>query len=118
MPFLYSHWVGLSLPTRIAIARQFGIAKTGSTHVVGDRIQDDGFKIQDVENALNIDKIQEFLGVEQTDMNTLFTLLVAKIENPTQVNEVTRVENLPDTSVTTAPTMVEKPKRKYTKKTK
>ncbi len=112
MPFLYSHWVALPLPTRVAIAAKFGIAKTGSTHVVGDRIQDDGFKIQDVENALNIDKIQEFLGVENTDMNTLFTLLVAKIEGKEELPAPEVVAELNAAAKKNAET----PKRKYTKK--
>ena len=40
----------------------------------------DGYKIEDVERALNIDAIQKFTGVEGTDMAMLFALLVAKIE--------------------------------------
>jgi hypothetical protein len=78
--FLYSHWRSIPLNTRIQIAEKFGIVKVGPTHVRDNYVESDGYRIEDVEKALNIDAIQEFLGVEQTDMVTLLELLVAKIE--------------------------------------
>lgn len=72
--------MALSLPTRMLIAKQFGIAKVGSTHVADNRILSDGYKIEDVERALNTDAIQLFVGTEETDAKILFDLLVAKIE--------------------------------------
>lgn len=72
--------MGLPIGSRVAIAAQFGIAKTGSTHVVGDRIQDDGYKIQDIDNALTSEAMKEFLGVEHADHEALFDLLIAKFE--------------------------------------
>lgn len=81
--FLYSHWRSIPLNTRIQIAEKFGIVKIGPTHVRDNYVESDGYRIEDVEKALNIDAIQEFLGVEQTDMVTLFELLVSKIEGRT-----------------------------------
>lgn len=78
--FLYSHWLQLSISTRHLIAHQFGIAKTQPTHVSGDRIVEDGYKIQDVEAALNIDAIQKFVGAESADMSILWNMLLSKIE--------------------------------------
>lgn len=50
--FLYSKWLSLPLPTRIAIAKELGIAKVGSTHVVDNRVESDGYPMRDVEAAL------------------------------------------------------------------
>lgn len=80
MAFLYSHWLALPLSTRAEIASKFGIAKTGPTHVFDNRIQSDGYAIQDVENALGMEALQTFVGSKETDMNVLFTKLVDIIE--------------------------------------
>ena len=95
--FLYSAWRSTSINTRVQIAEKFGIIKVGPTHVRDNYVESDGYKIEDVEKALNIDAIQEFLGVEQTDMVTLFELLVAKIENRT-------IEVMPETITQSSPT--------------
>lgn len=79
---LYSSWTRLPLQTRHKIASQFGISKTSPTHVSDNRIVQDGFKVEDIENALNVRAMQEFVGVEHTDMQTLFELVIAKLENP------------------------------------
>lgn len=50
--FLYSRWLALPLHIRVKIATEFGIAKTGSTHVVDNRIESDGYNIKTVEAAL------------------------------------------------------------------
>ncbi len=99
--FLYSHWLALPLPTRVAIATKFGIAKTGATHVADNRIISDGYNIGDVERALNIDAIQQYLGIENTDMETLFKLLVAKIEGKEVVTPDTPV--IPEAPVLLVP---------------
>lgn len=48
----YSKWLSLSLSTRVKIAQRLGIAKTGSTHVVNNIVESDGYKVYDVENAI------------------------------------------------------------------
>ncbi len=80
MIFLYSHWRGLPLSTRNVIATAFGIAKVGPTHVANNVIESDGYKIDDVERALNVDKLQVYTGSDSTDMQVLFDLTVAKAE--------------------------------------
>lgn len=52
MAFLYSRWLALPLSTRVKIATELGIAKTGSTHVVDNRVESDGYSINTVEAAL------------------------------------------------------------------
>lgn len=86
--FLYSKWLGLPISTRIKIAGQFNIQKRGSTEVVDNHIKSDGYNIKEIEEALNIDAIQNYLGVQETDMMTLWMWLIDKIEGRelTQVN--------------------------------
>lgn len=78
--FLYSAWLKLPLVTRQEVASKFGISKTGPTHVADNRVVSDGYKVEDVEGALNIDAIQKFTGSESTDMTELWDAMMAKIE--------------------------------------
>lgn len=78
--FLYGHWIKLPIATRTAIAIAFGIPKTGSTHVANNEVISDGYKIFDVENALNLDALQRYLNSDETDFVILWNLLVAKTE--------------------------------------
>lgn len=64
------------------MAKQFGITKHGPTHVQDNRVVADGYNIEEVEAALNLDALRAFVGVEHTDLGTLLTLAVAKIEHP------------------------------------
>lgn len=108
MLFLYSRWTSLSLPTRIKIASQFNIQKKGPTEVFDNQIKSDGYLIKDVEEALNIDAIQAYIGTQETDMMTLWLWLIDKVEG----RELTQV-NIDTTSSPpqTAPQGGEKPKR-------
>jgi len=117
--FLYSHWRSIPLQTRVLLSKQFGFSKVGSTHVSNNQVIDDGYKIEDVERALNVDAIQKYVGVDQTDMATLWELMIAKIEG--------RTEPVPEPVVITQTVLenteqnfkgLEKPKRKYTRKPK
>jgi len=95
--FLYGHWLQLSLPTRQKIAGQFGIIKRGSTEVFNNTIKSDGYLIQEIESALNIDAIQTYLGSNETDMTKLWTMMIDKIEGreviaPTIINEIVIIE--------------------------
>lgn len=98
---LYSSWLALSLTTRHKIADQFGIIKTGSTHVVDNQIKDDGFKIQDVENALNLIALQTFLETNETDMQKLFSEVVFRAENPDEVRMEIEVSEFKDSVMST-----------------
>lgn len=78
--FLYSAWTKVPIGLRGALAKQFGIAKTMPTHVQDNRIVSDGYKIEDVEAALNVDAIQNYLGSDETDMAVLWDQLLASFE--------------------------------------
>ncbi len=106
--FLYSHWMGLSLPTRALIAHHFGIAKTGPTHVQDNVVISDGYRIIDVENALSIENIQNFTGSTSKDMQELWATLI---------NKVNGVQEAPVISEPEAP-KVEKAVKKPAKKSK
>lgn len=77
---LYSAWRNISLPTRIKIADLFGIKKHGPTHVRDNMVESDGYLINEVEAALNVDKLQAYLGTDERDDATLIKMLVDKIE--------------------------------------
>jgi len=78
--FLYHKWLGLSMGTRIKIANQFNIVKRGPTEVFGDQIKADGYLVREVEEALNIDALQKYLGTTEVDMIVLWDSMVDKIE--------------------------------------
>lgn len=80
--FLYSHWIGLPLSTRALIAQKFGIAKVSSTHVVGNEVVSDGYKIQDVERVLSSDEVKEYVGVTEDFFPTLVAKIEGKYEEP------------------------------------
>lgn len=77
---LYGNWLALEITTRIKLANEFGILKVGSTHVVNNAIQSDGYLIKDIESKLNLVSIQNYLGTRETDLSILWNMLVDKIE--------------------------------------
>ncbi len=79
--FLYSHWLKLPITTRIKIANKFGIEKKGSTHVFNNVIQTDGFNIRDIEEALNVTAMQDFIGdCSETNPEKLWLIFIDKME--------------------------------------
>lgn len=108
--FLYSHWCSLPLATRHKIAEKFNIIKKRPTHVVNDYVQEDGYIVKDIEEALNVDAIQKFLNSQETDMAILWDNLIAKIEGR-EIIEIFPLEVLP-------PKEALKAKNAYTKNAK
>lgn len=80
MIFLYGNWTRLPLPTRVLIANRFGIAKVASTHVADNVIVADGYKIGDVENALNLDALKNFTGMVSDDFNEQWSKMLDIVE--------------------------------------
>lgn len=76
----YSKWLALPLPLRMKLAQEFGIAKTGSTHVQGSEILSDGFKVQDVENTLSIEALQVFTELKSKDVDVLWAATLEKAD--------------------------------------
>ena len=78
--FLYSKWLSLDLPTRMKVAGIFDIEKKGSTHVVDNRIQSDGYNIEEVEAKFSVENIQKYLGVKESNPDVLWDLFFARME--------------------------------------
>jgi hypothetical protein len=81
---LYSRWCALSLDTRHKIASAFGIPKKGSTEVVSNQIKSDGFSVEDIEKALTVESIQDYLKsgfTDKDDLASLWDKLLAQIES-------------------------------------
>lgn len=77
--FLYSKWLSLDLPTRMKVAEVFGIVKRGSTHVVDNRIQSDGYNVEEVEAALTPDVLRKYMLSNEQDAEVLWDLFIARI---------------------------------------
>ena len=78
--FLYSKWLSLDLPTRMKIAEIFGIVKRGSTHVVDNRIQSDGYNVEEVEAELTPEKLRKYMMSNEQDLDVLWDAFIARIE--------------------------------------
>ncbi len=80
----YSRWLATSLSTRQKIADDFKIIKKGSTHVVDNKVTSDGYIVEEIEAALSIEAMHAYLGIGSSnlDANTLFVMIVDKIEHP------------------------------------
>lgn len=78
--FYYSRWLSLPLTTRAALAKEFGIAKTGPTHVQDNRVVSDGYFIKDVENAISKESLQKFLSTDEDDIEVLWVRMIDKAE--------------------------------------
>ncbi len=80
---LYSKWLDLPINTRHEIARIFNITKKNPTHVQDNVIVSDGYTVKDVESALSVANMQDYLQTAGiSDFNILFDTLVYNIENP------------------------------------
>ncbi len=78
--FSYSRWLSTPLQTRIKIAGEFGIEKKGSVEVFNNEIKADGYYIKDVEKALSLESLQNYLDSTNDDLDNLWELLINKIE--------------------------------------
>lgn len=122
--FFYSKWLALPINTRHRIAQQFNIPKTSPTHVVDNQIQNDGYKIQDIESGLNEVALMEFLETDVEDHATLWDMLILKIDPSTPKPMVDTEDEQPisNTSYNTRPRTVrkasDKPNDKKDKKNK
>lgn len=72
--------MALPLETKIKLSKVFGFAKTSPTHVSDNKVVSDGYKIEDVEHAMNLDAIQNYLGTKEKDFSLLWDMLLLKVE--------------------------------------
>ncbi len=78
--FTFSHWLNLSMTTRMKVAEAFGIPKTGRTHVFNNTIQNDGFEIKDIEEKITRESLQSFLETDEENLGHLWRRMVDKVE--------------------------------------
>lgn len=84
--FYYGSWLKLPISTRVILAKHFGIAKIGSIHVQDNVIVSDGYKVHDVESALNPGAIATYVGATAGgDFDLLWKMMVDKAEGRTNV---------------------------------
>lgn len=100
MQFIYSAWLNLSVGTRHLIAKEFGITKTSATHVQDNVVVADGYKIHDVESALNPEALQKYLESDEEAYSTLWSRMIDKIEGREHKAVIVDVIPDPETKVT------------------
>lgn len=96
---LYSRWVALPLHIRHKIAEEFKIVKRGSTEVFSNTIKSDGFVIQEIEGALTVPALQEYLRTPEINLEVLWEMLICKMEGKEYEAMVPTVKAVPDISV-------------------
>lgn len=115
--FLYSKWLETPIQVRNKIAEQFGIIKKGPTEVFNNTIRNDGYDLKDIENALTLPTLQNYLGTDMDDLSVLFDYLVQRIQHgapsPELSNEVFDIIPTEDINEVI---VIQKPKRSYNKK--
>ncbi len=78
---LYSRWCALTIATRNKLAEAFGIIKKGATLVDSNIIKHDGYVIEDIESAMTVKAMQDFLRVGNTDTEQLWQMTIDRIED-------------------------------------
>lgn len=79
----------MPLTTRVLLAREFGISKVGTTHVIDNQVVSDGYNVADVERAFTLDAVQKFVGVDETDYAVLWGMMVEKVLAPIAPETIT-----------------------------
>lgn len=86
---MYSTWRRTPLHVRHEIAYMFGIPKSGPTHVVDNQVQDDGYKVEEIESKITVPALEEVLKpTEKYSLEELFDMLVAHLTSPAIVGYV------------------------------
>ncbi len=75
------------------------IPKVRSTHVSDNKVVDDGYNLADVENAIKVIPMQNYLGSTETDVTKLFQMLVDDADGKKPVKEVITEPAIPLTPV-------------------
>lgn len=78
---LYSGmWIPLSWEVKGRMAEIFNIPRNGATHVVNNRIQNDGYTDIDL-GKVNVEVLQKELNSEETDFFKLWNMMISKVES-------------------------------------
>lgn len=108
---IYPKWSKLPLPTRQGLAALFGVARTRSTHVVDNQVADDGYRIEDLDNAFSTERVQEYVGSKEKDVLVLWDLMVSKFETPEVIEVIAPVEPAPTPEPGTVEETMAKPEK-------
>jgi len=95
---LYSQWLSLPINVRHKIASDFKIQKKTPTHVQDNIIVSDGYNLHDVENALTVEALQNYLHVGEKDLNILWNMLINPVHESNVVTDVPIINLVPKKS--------------------
>lgn len=73
-------WLTLSQEDKNLLIDQFKISRSGFVHVVGNKVQTDGYSYQDL-SVLSVKNLQEYTGLQTTNFAELFNATLVKL-NP------------------------------------
>lgn len=85
-----SLWLSLPADTRAKLKAAFNIAKSSFSHVSDNKVITDGHTYQDL-SVVNVESLQNFLGVKEKDFFNLFNLALQKLETPEVVEAPVQV---------------------------
>lgn len=88
MALLYSRWHELPLHVRALLGAEFGFTKTGPTHVVNNRVEQDGFNLHEVEACLTKERIEAYVHTSSDDLHELWDLMIAKVTGADRLVEI------------------------------
>lgn len=101
--FSYAKWRTLPMHVRNDIAVQFGIPKSGTTHVDSNQIVSDGYKVEDIDAKLTPEAIQEYVGVINSDMEVVWDMMIDKVQGIEPKEEVVVPEAVPEIPIESSP---------------
>lgn len=85
-----SLWLSLPADTRAKLKTAFSISKSSFSHVSDNKVITDGHTYQDL-SVVNVESLQNFLGVKEKDFFNLFNLALQKLETPDEVEAPVQV---------------------------
>lgn len=80
-------WLDQPQEVRKKLAEKLKINKSGGVILSGGRLECDGHTSKDLYESVTVEKMQEYTGSKETDVNVLFNLCVKKCQEPEVVPE-------------------------------
>lgn len=80
-------WVQLPIEVRAKLAEKFNIPRSGYTHVVGNKVETDGYTNENLAK-MSIEALRAYTGADSQDFTDLFKLTLIKIYEELKPPEV------------------------------
>lgn len=84
---LPNEWIHFDVELRQKFAAIFNIPKSSSVHVVDNKVESDGYSVQDL-TAITVEKMQEFSGSSESDFRKLLATTIEKLTKKEDINNI------------------------------